>query len=226
MKKVVFFLIFSFFYTAAQQGIGTWNTKNINFKLNKNWQFFVEGQIRSLSFYNNFHYYEIKGGATYNITENINIASGVGTYNTFNEIGNFAEPAKQREIRTMLQITFKNKFDVFSLEHRYRAEQRFTNNGYKNRFRYRISANFPVFKNVFSNSKPFILTWNELFFTNNEPFFERNRSFLGVGLNATKNLVIQTGYTYQFDYKINDEIGRDFLNLSFLYSFNLKDKNK
>jgi hypothetical protein len=67
--------------------------------------------------------------------------------------------------------------------------------------------------------------WNEIFFTNQEPFFERNRFFIGGGYEFSKNLAVQMGYIYQFDYKINDETGRDFLNLSLLYNFNLI-KNK
>lgn len=110
------------------------------------------------------------------------------------------------------------------VEHRYRAEQRYTNLGYRNRFRYRLSAKVPILKS--KEKEYFLLGWNELFFTNNEPFFERNRLFLGGGFDINENLAIQTGYIYQFDYKINDETGRDFLNIVLLYSFDFKGEKE
>jgi excinuclease ABC subunit B len=52
---------------------------------------------------------------------------------------------------------------------------------------------------------------NELFFTNREPYFERNRILMGLNYKYSKNLMLQLGYLHQFDYRINDETGRDFL---------------
>jgi hypothetical protein len=65
-----------------------------------------------------------------------------------------------------------------------------------------------------SNFKPYIITLNnELFFTNNEPYFERNRASVSFSYKPAKPLTLQVGYLYQFDYKINDETGRDFLQI-------------
>jgi len=219
-------LLFIFYHTFcySQNELGTWSTTNINLKINDKWQVFAESQLRSLKFYDNFHYYEIKTGITYKIKPNFYVNSGFGNYNTYSENGDFATPIKQKEIRTWIQLVFKNQFNFMSVEHRYRAEQRFTNLGYRNRFRYRLSAKVPIFKG--KEKEYFLLGWNELFFTNNEPFFERNRLFLGGGFDINKNLAIQTGYIYQFDYKINDETGRNFLNIVLLYSFDFKGEKE
>lgn len=219
-------LLFIFYHTFcySQNELGTWSTTNINLKINDKWQVFAESQLRSLKFYDNFHYYEVKTGITYKIKPNFYVNSGIGNYNTYSENGDFATPIKQKEIRTWIQLVFKNPFDFMSVEHRYRAEQRYTNLGYRNRFRYRLSAKVPILKS--KEKEYFLLGWNELFFTNNEPFFERNRLFLGGGFDINKNLAIQTGYIYQFDYKINDETGRDFLNIVLLYSFDFKGEKE
>lgn len=219
-------LLFIFYHTFcySQNELGTWSTTNINLKINDKWQVFAESQLRSLKFYDNFHYYEVKTGITYKIKPNFYVNSGFGNYNTYGENGDFATPIKQKEIRTWIQLVFKNPFNFMSVEHRYRAEQRYTNLGYRNRFRYRLSAKVPIFKG--KEKEYFLLGWNELFFTNNEPFFERNRLFLGGGFDINKNLAIQTGYIYQFDYKINDETGRDFLNIVLLYSFDFKGEKE
>lgn len=224
MRYSLLLFIFYNTFSYSQNELGTWSTTNINLKINDKWQVFAESQLRSLKFYNNFHYYEVKTGITYKIKPNFYVNSGFGNYNTYSENGDFATPIKQKEIRTWIQLVFKNPFNFMSVEHRYRAEQRFTNLGYRNRFRYRLSTKFPIFKS--KEKEYFLLGWNELFFTNNEPFFERNRLFLGGGFDINKNLAIQTGYIYQFDYKINDETGRDFLNVVLLYSFDFKGEKE
>jgi Protein of unknown function (DUF2490) len=110
----------------SQENLGSWNILNMNLKINSKWNVFGETQIRSLSFYDEFHYYEIKAGGTYKIDKDFSATSGFGSYNTFSEGGNFKEPIRNKEIRSWLQINLKNRLQFFMLEHRYRAEQRFT----------------------------------------------------------------------------------------------------
>jgi hypothetical protein len=51
--------------------------------------------------------------------------------------------------------------------------------------------------------------------------------FIGGGFDINKSLAIQTGYIYQFDYKIIDETNRDFFNIIVSYSFDFnKDDEK
>lgn len=227
MKKLVCILfLFVVCKSVAQDGLGSWNILNVTMKVNTKWSVFTEGQIRSLSFYDNFHYYEIKGGVNYKIKPNFSITTGIGDYNTYSLKGNFQTPMLNNEIRTWVQVNLKNPFDYIIFEHRYRAEQRFTTNGYRNRFRYRLSAVIPLQGKKIEPRTFYLSAWNEIFFTDNEPFFERNRLFIGGGYEFSESLAIQTGYIHQFDYKINDEIGRDFFNIALLYSFDLKQKSK
>ena len=206
--------------------MGSWNVTNINAKINDKWSVFAEAQLRSLSFYNQFHYYEYKGGVSFKITKNFSATTGVGSYNTYSENGNFEMPIQNQEVRTWIQINMKNPVEFVTFEHRYRAEQRFTSNGYKNRFRYRIAATVPLNNKKIEPKTLYLLAWDELFFTDKEPYFERNRLFIGSGYEFSENFAFQLGYIYQFDYKINDETGRDFLNLSLLYNFKLRKKTK
>lgn len=221
MRKLFVFIVLISTKLLAQNDLGTWNVTNVNFKVNEKWNVFTEAQLRSLSFYDQFHYYEYKGGFTYKISANFLATTGVGSYNTYSEGGNFELPIQNKEIRTWLQINMKNPLEFLTFEHRYRAEQRFTSNGYRNRFRYRLAATVPLNSKKLAPKTVYALIWNELFFTDKEPFFERNRLFIGGGYEFSKNLAFQMGYIHQFDYKINDETGRDFLNLSLLYNFDL-----
>lgn len=221
MKRLFLFFVFCSLKLLAQNDIGSWNVININFKVNEKWNVFSEAQLRSLSFYDQFHYYEYKTGFTYKITPIFSATTGIGSYNTFSEGGNFELPIQNQEIRTWVQINMKNPLDFLTFEHRYRAEQRFTSNGYRNRFRYRLAATVPLNSKKIQPKTFYALIWNEIFFTDKEPFFERNRFFIGGGYEFSKNIAFQLGYIHQFDYKINDETGRDFLNLSLLYNFDL-----
>ncbi|MDR6562188.1 hypothetical protein J2Y59_002278 [Arcicella sp. BE139] len=68
---------------------------------------------------------------------------------------------------------------------------------------------------------------NEIFFTDNEPYFERNRMLFSINYKPTKASTIQIGYLHQFDYKIDDETGRDFLQIGyFIDIFPVKSSNK
>lgn len=101
------------------------------------------------------------------------------------------------------------------IEQRYRAEFRFTSNGYRNRFRYRMGLSYPFGKER-DEYKPFqISASNELFFTDKEPYFERNRILAAFNYKPSKATTLQIGYLHQFDYKINDETGRDFLQIGY-----------
>lgn len=225
MKKII--ALFIFFITAktiSQNELGSWNIINISLKMNQKTTVFTEAQLRSLSFYNEFHYYEYKAGVSYKLNPNFSLTSGIGSYNTFSEGGNFKLPSQNREVRTWFQINMKNPLEFLTFEHRYRAEQRFTANGYRNRFRYRIGATIPLNGKKIAPKIFYLSTWNEIFFTDKEPFFERNRILIGGGYEFNKNVGIQLGYIYQFDYKINDESGRDFINIALLYQFDLSKK--
>ncbi len=224
--KFCFLMLFLSSIGFSQSDLGSWNILNFNLKLNSKWNVFMETQLRSLSFYDQFHYYEYKTGATYKIKNSVSVTTGVGSYNTYSEGGNFENPIQNKEIRSWFQLNMKNDLDFVILEHRYRAEQRFTSNGYRNRFRYRLGAIVPINNKQVVPKTFYVSAWNEIFFTDNEPYFERNRMFVGLGYEFSKQLAVQTGYIHQFDYKINDETGRDFLNIALLYTFDLSNKNE
>lgn len=59
---VIAFFIFSVNSIFSQKfDLGSWNILNLKYTINEKWSAFGEAQLRSLKFYNNFHYYEYKG---------------------------------------------------------------------------------------------------------------------------------------------------------------------
>jgi hypothetical protein len=226
MKKIFFVLLLLTVSIAVKaQGIdiGTWNILNLRYHINQKWSAFGEGQIRSLKLYNQFHYYEYKGGVNYKAHNNLILSLAAGSYQTYKEGGNFLKPKNNDEFRIWPQVILTQSLGRFKIEQRYRAELRFTSNGYRNRFRYRLGVSYP-FGSTTSTNKPWqVYLNNEIFFTDGEPFFERNRMALGVQYKTSSSTTLQLGFLHQFDYKINDETGRDFIQIGYYFELQRKD---
>lgn len=219
MKRTGFlfflFCIYSISLTGQSNDLGSWNILNVKYSLNNKWSAFGEGQLRSLKLYNDFHYYEYKGGIDYKASKALKITIGAGSYQTYKEGGDFVLPKNNNEIRIWPQVALSQAVGNINIEQRYRTEFRFTSNGYRNRFRYRLALSYPFGKEK-ESYKPFqVGISNEIFFTDNEPYFERNRLLVAFSYKPSKRTTIQIGYLKQFDYKINDETGRDFLQIGY-----------
>ena len=228
-KKIFFLAIFlsiGYISDAQKFDLGSWNIVNMKYNIDNRWSVFGEAQLRSLKFYNNFHYYEYKGGGNYRLNKNITFSLGAGSYQTYKDGGDFILPKNNDEFRLWPQIVIFHSVGNLKLEHRYRTEFRFTSNGYRNRFRYRLGLSYPFGKEK-NNYKPYqIGASNELFFTDNEPYFERNRMLIAFNYKPSKLTTLQVGYLHQFDYKINDETGRDFLQIGFYIELFSKKNQK
>ena len=72
--------------------------------MSNKWSAFGEAQIRSLKFYNHFHYYEYKGGLNYKANKQLQFTLGAGSYQTFREGGNFVTPKNNNEFRLWPQV--------------------------------------------------------------------------------------------------------------------------
>ncbi len=218
-----FFAFFTFLlpYICFTQpfDLGSWNIVNLKYTHNEKWSLFGETQLRSLKFYNNFHYYEYKGGINYKPYKNVTLSLAAGSYQTYKAGGNFVLPKNNDEFRLWPQVILSQSIGDLKVEQRYRTEMRFTSNGYRNRFRYRLGLSYPFGKTK-NDFKPFQVSLsNEIFFTNRAPYFERNRVLLALNYKISKLNSFQLGYLHQFDYQINDETGRDFLVLGFYHEF-------
>jgi hypothetical protein len=210
----------------AQGGLGSWNVLSAKAYVSDKWGVFLEGQVRSLLFYNNFHYHELKGGVSYALDKNFSFAIAAGKYDTYQEGGDFLTPKASDEVRLFEQMSMSQYLHRIKFEHRYRAEQRFTKNGYRNRFRYRMQAIVPL-NGLKIEPKVWYLTGSgEVFFTDTPAYFERIRTYVGLGYQLSKSWGVQAGYLHQFDYKLVDETGKDFLQVSLLWDIRLHKKEQ
>jgi hypothetical protein len=223
---VVFLCISINTVSAQNDDLGSWSILNLKYNFDKKLSFFGETQLRSLQFYKNFHYYEYKGGVDYKVHKNVRLTLGAGSYQTYKEGGDFVLPKNNAEFRIWPQLILFQSIGKLKIEHRYRTELRFTSNGYRNRFRYRFGTSY-VFGKERNEYQPFQISLsNEIFFSDKEPYFERNRLLFAFNYKLSKPTTLQIGYLHQFDNKINDETGRAFLVAGFYYELFKKFTSK
>lgn len=186
--------------SAQTPGLGTWNVLSSKWTLDKKWSVFAEAQTRSQQFFGNFSYYEAKAGVGYDFPKNGSILLAMGHYMTYQPDGNFKTPVATNEFRIWEQFVLSNNIDRLKLEHRYRVEQRFFSNGtYRNRFRYRLNAIIPFHHKVIEPGTVFASVFNEIFLSNEGPYFEQNRLFGGLGYQFNKHLTVLSGFINRFD---------------------------
>lgn len=210
---------------AQTPGLGTWNVLTGRFNYNSKWIAFIELQLRSQQTFDHFNYHEVKGGIGYAISPSLSALVGTGRYITYQVDDNFKTPFIVSENRIWQQLIWNQSLQQFRIEHRLRAEQRYTSNGYRNRFRYRISAIVPLNNNTITNKTFFVNTSNEFHLNNEGVFFEQNRFYLGGGYNFNDQLSIQMGWIYRSDFFTQNRAQyKNFLQTSLQFTFN-KSKN-
>lgn len=216
-------LLLSLSLSSQSHPFGSWNILNAKLSIDKHWSAWVEGQMRSTELMNNFNYYEVKGAISYNINKNISFTAGLGHYETYPPGGEYQKPVASVETRTWLQFGMEQQLGRINFDHRYRVEQRHLNTGYKNRFRYRLNMVVPINKPTMEKGTIFGYIGDEIFFTDKAPYYERNRFFTGLGYKFSPLLSLTSGYMRQFDYKLDSQDYRNFLQIAFLFNFKLKE---
>ncbi len=197
---------------------GSWNVINAKAHFNNNNGFiFFEAVLRAQKLTTDFSYHDLKTGIVYNPSDKIGLQFGVGDFTTYNVHGNFESPV-QTELRSWEQLQLNSNINIVKLEHRYRLEQRFFNYGYRNRFRYRINTATPVLKTKTKSNLLHVLVYDEIFLTDANPVFEKNRWFAGATYSFNKYLGVQVGWVHDFDLRKNNvTTTKNFLQTSLLF---------
>ena len=197
------------------QNLGTWNVLQLRHNFQKDWTINAETQLRSLSFYNQFHYYEYKASLQKQITNDCGFSIGAGKYNTFSPGGNFNAPQVADEFRVSTQVFLSQRVKKLEIENRYRFEIRKFSSEYKFRIRFRLGLAYPILK----DGKVKLTLANEFFNSlsaqtlASQSIFEKNRLSVGVQYKHNEKLQLSLGYLQQYDTRNFDETGKHFLQL-------------
>jgi hypothetical protein len=129
--KIIYCLILVLFANLSvllsqKKDVGSWNIVNVKYQINEKWSLFGESQLRSLQFYNHFHYYEYKAFVNYYINKDLKLTLGAGSYQTYREGGDFILPKNNDEFRLSPQLILLQSIYKLKIEQRYRFESRFS----------------------------------------------------------------------------------------------------
>jgi hypothetical protein len=211
VRSVVLIILTASKTKLFSQELGCWNSLNVNFYSGEKWSFSSEAQLRSLSFYKNFNYYEYKGIIGYKLIPNLQTSLVIGQYTTYSTGKTFQDPILAKEIRIALQLGLKNSLGKFEVDHRYRIEKRYYSTGAQGiRIRYRIGLSVPLDKKKltsFSLSNEFLIAIR----SGSAIIYDKNRINIAVTRKINKILSMQLGFLSQYDSKSVDEPGRNFL---------------
>ena len=210
--------------TAQTTNTGTWDVCNLFYKVNNHYTAWMEVQARSQNLYTDFFYHQVKGGLFYNFSKTHNsILIGGGRYTTYNYSGNFKSPVTTDEVRIWEQLILNNVYSHINVEHRYRLEQRWINNVYRPCLRYRINPIFTINHEKLVPKTLFVSAYDEIFLGNNNPHFERNRYYLGMGYEFSNSFIFQLGLLNQTDYNSKGgQTDKNFIQTTLIF---LTDKN-
>lgn len=203
---------------SQSDAVGTTNILNFQYNFTPKWSAFTEFQLRSDKFFKDFNYDEIKLGASYNVANHLGVLLGFGQYNTYSFGGSFKQPFINREKRLWEQFSLYNTIGRLKLEHRYRIEQRWLTQGFRNRFRYRVNTILSLRQPKINAGAIYAYVNDEIFLTDLPGYFQRNRFYVGLGDRIIKQLTIQMGYLHQFDYANNHKSVKNFFQTSFLFT--------
>ena len=173
----------------------------------ENSQFGIQGdyQFRSWNLGSDREQLLLRTGLTYK-PKNAEITFTAGY--AFISSGSFGESGiSVQENRIYQEALFPQKIGGgFYLIHRLRFEQRWIENqDLRTRYRYNLFLNIPLNRSKIEKSALYLALYNEIFLNGQQeigngmsvPFFDRNRTYLGLGYGVLDNLRIQTGFMKQ-----------------------------
>ncbi|MXV52737.1 DUF2490 domain-containing protein [Pedobacter sp. HMF7647] len=228
MKKLIGFVgmwLLFISQNAYSQKWGTWGIGSVVLPASeKGWGAYMEAQVRTNAVFDEFQYYEVKGGISYDIDKNFTALIGTGRYETY-DYRDLGKGPVIGETRLWEQMTINQFLNRLKFEHRYRIEQRWLNGVYRNRYRYRLNLILPL-NNVKLQPKTFFVNaFDEIFLNNKAPRFERNRISAGLGYQATKTWIFQAGWLNQTNFSLTEGIGKNNLMMTVIYRIDRKKQS-
>ncbi len=197
-----------FFVKAQESPLGNWLLYIGNKQLDAKWNLHHEIQYRNYNVLGDLEQLLIRSGIGYTFQKSQNnLLLGYG----FIRSGNYIETEKTygNEHRIFQQFIHKNNLGEIGINHRFRLEERFTNDGFKLRLRYFTGFSFPI------NNLLYGSFYNELFINIKEDYFDRDRTYAGLGIKWNNQIKTEVGYMNQWFSKGS----RDQINIICFYNF-------
>lgn len=176
-------------------------------KLSKTWTWLYDGGYRWKDQFDARSQYIIRAAASYKINDRMSVSAG------FANLGNYtADKISKTEFRPHQDITIKDALGKVTINHRYRVEQRMfhpvvdgnigASSEFSWRFRYALTATFPVIVQEGSSRGFYMTLSNELFLMAGKDItyniFDQNRIMISPTYQHSSNLSVALTYNNQF----------------------------
>ncbi|MDC0571626.1 DUF2490 domain-containing protein [Flavobacteriaceae bacterium] len=206
-------------FLSAQNDTGNWLMYFGTNKISENFSIHSEAQYRNHTISpTNIEQLLLRTGLNYHFKPNTLATFG------YAHIGNYVYESEQKspeveEHRIWQQFLTTNTIGRVKFEHRYRVEERFIEDEFKMRFRYRLMVFFPLNKQKIETGTLYLGIYDELFINDKRSFFDRNRLYGGLGYQYASNIHFQVGLLRQEV----QTTAKTFLQFGLIYNTNLRN---
>jgi hypothetical protein len=207
LKNSKIILIWSFLITLAlistklkaqNSEIGNWFIYFGNQRINKKWNWWNEVQYRNYNFIGDLRQLVFRTGLGFNLTENNNnVLLGYAYVYSEPYVPGTSKKTSNSNNTIYQQFITRQNFGRVFIQHRYRIEERFFTNDFGMRFRYFLSFNIPISKEVIESKVVYLSAYNEIFLRSKDPVFDQDRIYGAVGYAINNFLRLETGLMYQ-----------------------------
>jgi hypothetical protein len=205
----IFFILSSWvfiFSSYAQKTIDDqlhgWVLYQGNHKLNSQFDLHTEYQWRRANGFADWQQSLARVGLDYKLNPSVTISGGYAWILTY-PYGSQPIANQTNENRLWQQLILKQPIGNFQVQHRYRLEQRWTDNQFKQRMRYRAQVLIPLQKSFVDKKQGLFLNVNNEVFLGfgkgiGKNILDQNRFIGAVGYQFNKDFSLQMGYLNQF----------------------------
>lgn len=200
---------------AQNSELGNWLIYFGNKEIDNKWNIHHEVQYRNYNALGDLEQLLLRTGLGYTFSNKNNLLLGYGFIRSENYRNSSDTQDILNEHRIYQQFITKQGSKLYSLQHRYRFEQRFVEDEFKLRFRYFLALNLALSSEGLIEKHPYISLYNEIFINGQGTAFDRNRLYAGVGYLFNSKLKAELAYMNQFF----QNGSRDQINLVAFYNF-------
>ncbi len=213
---LVFLLPFTMF--SQEDNTGNWLMYFGMNKISDKFSVHTEIQYRNHTLTpNNTEQLLLRTGLNYHFSEKAFVTAGYAYIPSYVYDSEQSAPETE-EHRIWQQFILTNKIGRVKFEHRYRIEQRWVGQDYRNRFRYRLMLFIPLNRPKIEKGSLFIGLYNEVFVNAKKTFFDRNRLYGALGYQFSKSTGVQLGMMHQ---QVND-FGKWYLQFAVVFNTDLR----
>lgn len=205
-------------FTAFSQksDLGNWFIYFGDKKINEKFNWHHEIQYRNFNFIGDTEQLLLRTGVGYNLSENNNnIHLGYAFIYSEPYLTDTEQKTNFNEHRIYQQFITRQSFGRIGIQHRYRFEQRFTEDDFRLRFRYLLGFNIAINTPQMQDKTIYLSAYNEIFIKTEQNYFDRNRIYGGIGYKFSSKLRSEIGFMNQ---KSNDA-SRNQLNIITFFNF-------